>query len=165
MVFRYQDVLANGTRYRFRCEPVDPSDAFRGKYVQLRFSQQEVEHSDTNSDFKTGQSVYAYLRVDSAGYAHVSKISVLGNSQNDNFSTKIEYVSTYSGTRIYFPFERYYMNEKTAPMAEKAYRHEARIDSVYLDVRVYHGKAVTEELYMNGMPVREYLEKLPVSDN
>jgi len=31
-------VLNQGTIWKFQCEPVDPNDPFRGKYITLRFN-------------------------------------------------------------------------------------------------------------------------------
>ncbi len=159
MIHTYTTVLNKGKLYRFKCERVDPSDAFRGKYVQLNFNQGNIDNAYADSNLKSGQNVYAYLKVDSAGFAYVSKVSVNKGELNDNFATTLDYVSSYSGARINFPFERYYMNENLAPLASDMYRVEAKVDSVYLDVRVYNGKVVPEELYLGGMPVREFLKK------
>src|SRR3546814_15739493 len=40
---RSEYVLRNGARYYLRTAPVDPADAFRGRYVALQFADIEVE--------------------------------------------------------------------------------------------------------------------------
>jgi hypothetical protein len=61
------------------------------------------------------------------------------------------------------PFNRYYMDEKLAPAAEAAYReHSTReVQDVYVTVRVKDGNAALEELYIEGIPIREFLRANP----
>lgn len=61
------------------------------------------------------------------------------------------------------PFQRYYMNEDAAPEVERRYREANRRDSGdgedatnrenYLTVRILKGRAVAEQLYIEGKPV------------
>jgi len=64
---------------------------------------------------------------------------------------------------VQFPFDRYYMDEHAAPAAEAAYREHSRgeVRDVYVTVRVKDGNAVVEELFIAGMPIREFLRKNP----
>ena len=58
------------------------------------------------------------------------------------------------------PFDRFYMNETVAPEVEAALW--ARGDEpvrAWLAVRVLGGRAVPEELYLDGIPAREFLER------
>ena len=33
MIFQQEDVLKTGTAFKFKTQPVDPSDPFKGKYI------------------------------------------------------------------------------------------------------------------------------------
>ncbi len=37
MILNRENVLANGTDFKFRTAPIDPNDPFRGKYVNLQY--------------------------------------------------------------------------------------------------------------------------------
>jgi len=54
------------------------------------------------------------------------------------------------------PLDRYYMDEHAAPAAEATYREHNR-----REVRVKEGDAVVEELFIAGMPAREFLRRKP----
>jgi hypothetical protein len=62
---------------------------------------------------------------------------------------------------VALPFDRYYLPEDLAPAAEQAYRtlasREPGPTRAWVDVRVRDGHAVLEELYLDGVPVREVL--------
>ncbi len=51
------------------------------------------------------------------------------------------------------------MEEELAPEAEQAYQRASirGQQKAYVTVRVGHGEAVLEELYIEGKPIREYL--------
>jgi hypothetical protein len=55
------------------------------------------------------------------------------------------------------------MNEHLAPEAERAYAETAGEEGIeaYAVVRVLDGHGVIEELYLDGVPVREYLSRDP----
>ena len=57
------------------------------------------------------------------------------------------------------PLDRYYMPEDLAPRAERAYIEHSRQSErdAYIEVRVRSGVGVIENLYVGGMPIREYL--------
>ena len=51
------------------------------------------------------------------------------------------------------------MDENAAPAAEVAYRARAADIESWVTVRILDGRAVIEELYIGGKPVREYLRE------
>jgi hypothetical protein len=65
--------------------------------------------------------------------------------------------------RVRLPFDRYYMNEKLAPEAEKAVAEIMRggeTDAVVIKVRVYKdGNYAIEDLELNGTPIKEALKE------
>ena len=152
-------VLQTGTEFRFRTAPVDPADFFRGRYVALGFSSDSVTN-DTPNEFTPGQSVYALITEDTNGFARVSAITAEKPTGNNFFKTHVRY-SHRSSVRFEYPFTRFYMKETLAPQAETAYRDAIRRTNnapTYITVRVKMGLAVIEELYIEGTPVKEYLQ-------
>ena len=60
---------------------------------------------------------------------------------------------------LQLPFDRYYMKESRAPEAERSYNRRAQGEKAWVTVRIREGHAVLEELYIDGLPIREYLEQ------
>jgi len=148
-------ILANGAVYRFRTEPVDPYDPFRGKYINL-----DVERSiiaDAAYRFEEGEKVYVLLERDEDSFARFAGISEGKPSSADYIELKISYIS---GNEIEFeiPFGRYYIDEDYAEEAEAAYWSESLDGETFIEVRVLGGHAVLEELFLDGMPVLDYLD-------
>jgi uncharacterized membrane-anchored protein len=73
MIFFKERVLSEGTEYRFRTEPFDPYDAFRGKYIHLAFNQATVQLKDS-ANWDQGEIIFALLSTDSSGYAMVTEL-------------------------------------------------------------------------------------------
>ena len=65
-----------------------------------------------------------------------------------------------TGYTISFSFNRYYMNEAAAPMAEDKYVEASRRNAearAWLNVRVKDGTAVIEGLVIDGVPIEELI--------
>ena len=147
MIVKRNNTLKNGEVYKFKTRPVDPYDAFRGRYVALGFEQ--------------GEELYAILDIDSDGF---DKIVDLKRERPENKSFLTVRVSYHSrdSVRLDLPFDRYYMNEKLAPRADRAYREFSRVgkQKAYVTVRILDGFAVLEELYIDDKPIHEYLKSI-----
>jgi len=158
MIVRRERVLLTGRAYKFKTAPIDPSDAFRGRYVALSFELAEAPAEHPGS-FEPGQKVCALLREDEAGFGQVASVSP-GKPADGVFL----WVKAYPGNssqhvRVELPFDRYYLEEELAPTAERAYREHSRRgeQDAYAVVRVKDGMGVIEELYVGGQPIREFI--------
>src|SRR2546427_45739 len=60
---------------------------------------------------------------------------------------------------VIFPFNRFWVTEKDAPAAEKAYRENSQRtkQNAYMTVRVRNGDAALEQLYIDNQPLADYL--------
>ncbi len=159
----YQNVLTDGEVFRFRPAPVDPYDAFRGKYVRLDFPQNRLVLEKGQATFKRDQDIFLTLKEDSLGYTQIDKAFHRAPENTPNY---IKTRTLYNiGSSVYFqlPFDKYFLNEELAPLAEKKARELTwnrdgnNQASIYMDVRVKNGKALIEELYFEGIPIKEYL--------
>lgn len=159
MIVRREITLRNGVQFRFRTAPVDPYDAFRGRYVALRMEQDKVAISK-GLKLQRNQRVYALLREDGQGFAEIFKLEVNLPKISPYLEVDVRYVS---GAHAYLrlPFDRYYMEEKAAPIAEAVYRKYSSQNKrdAYVTVRIKSGFAVLEELYVGGEPISEFIEK------
>ncbi|MEW6182329.1 MAG: GDYXXLXY domain-containing protein [Bacillota bacterium] len=164
MIFDREITLKTGQRFKFHTAPVDPYDAFRGRYVAVGIESSAVPAVGVIG-LKRGQKVYAHIAVDEQGFAAFSKVTARPPEGNAYVKTRVNFViDEPSGTKVYFkaPFDRYYMEEKDAPAAEDAYRTygiNPERPRAYVTVRVKNGLAVLEELYIDGKPIRQFLRE------
>ena len=146
MILQREATLRHGRAYKFRTRPVDPVDAFRGRYVQLGFEQ---DHAPWGGG-EVGRGVTGYARVEenADGFAVVRAVSPEPPMQGDFFKVQVSYAGwgTNAGTAYFrMPFDRFFLEETKAPAAERAYwEHNRRGQTnatTYALVRVKHGDA------------------------
>lgn len=161
MVFQSERVLREGQVYHFKTRPVDPADPFRGRYVALEFEADQVEVYGEPS-WQQGQKLYAYLDTDEQGFAVIRDLSEYPPGEEDALRyLEVELRYLYEGepgtAHIQLPFNRFYMEESKAPIAEANYAQALR-DSVvvYAVVRVRQGKGVLDALIAGEVPIEEY---------
>lgn len=157
MIWHWEDVLHNGRQYTWITAPVDPYDALRGRYVDLRFKEMEGPIQG-DAKLKSGETAYAILAEDEKGYAFISGISNLRPEGNSYIRIKVSYVQDDKIAHFVLPFKRYYMQEDLAPAAEIAYRKSAGKECV-AKVRIKDGYGVLEELYIDDKRVYDYLRE------
>ena len=47
MVYDSENTIAEGTLYKFKTAPIDPSDPMRGKYITLKFQENFLQFTDS----------------------------------------------------------------------------------------------------------------------
>ena len=68
------------------------------------------------------------------------------------------YIRMGKAVYIKIPFERYYMDESKAKLAEEEYNKSLRDEKdVYATVRIHNGDAVVDGLYIDGYSIEDYL--------
>ena len=162
MIAKRESALRHGETFRFRTAPVDPYDAFRGRYVALSFNQRSVGLPPDHG-YSRRQRVHAILSEDEDGYAFFSGIQRERPASGAYLSTRIAYLSSHTNAFLHIPFDRLYMKETEAPEAERAYlRHNHPINrTAFVNVRIQRGFGVIEDLYLDGVPIRDYLAQPP----
>lgn len=156
MVIRRESVLKTGMEFKFRVAPVDPYDAFRGRYVALRAEENKVT-IPAGEQFKRGERVYAYITLDEEGFAKISAVTRDRPGKGAAYiEAKVNYLAG-ENMHLDLPIDRYYMEERSAPAAEKLYmRYSGRNrQDAYVLVRVKDGLAVIESLYVGGKHIEE----------
>lgn len=161
MIAKRERVLREGRVFKFRTAPVDPYDAFRGRYVALSLEQSNIA-VPLGSDYARGQRVFAVLEEDADGFATITALRRERPDAEPYLATRIQYVHN-TNALLDLHFDRFYMGENEAPAAEKAYRkHSTRTNrSAYIQVRIEKGFGVIEDLYIENTPIREYLARQP----
>ena len=152
LILKREQTLRHGSVWKFRTAPVDPVDAFRGRYVALEFEAEGQEISPP-PNFNFDQPVFVTLRQNAEGFAEIDQV-LSGRPARDDF-IKAHLV----GKTVSLPFDKYWVTEREAPAAEAAYRAQSRREkrNAFTTVRVFRGDAALEQLYLDGLPLGEYL--------
>lgn len=166
MITRREAALRKGTPYKFRTRPVDPYDAFRGRYVALGFDS-NAGASTNAQQFTRGQKVFVAVNVGTNGFAQLGAVTTDRPREGDYLYTRVRYATRkQQQVRVHLPFNRFYMNEKDAPEAEIQYRRAGRDEKreAYALVRIRSGMAVIEDLYVDDQPILDFLSQ-PIEDD
>ncbi|MEI8242780.1 MAG: GDYXXLXY domain-containing protein [bacterium] len=156
MIGHREATLRLGKVFKFETAPVDPADAFRGRYVSLAVRESSAREISPGTSVKPGETVYVTLQPGPDGNARLGILSRERPAEGDYIRAK----AGCDKTAVVLPLDRFYMNEKMAPRAEQAYRENSRTanHNAHIRVRVRHGDAVIEDLVLDGKPIREYLK-------
>ena len=159
MIASQERILATGQLFKFRTAPVDPYDAFRGRYVWLRVEQDSLP-VPAGVQWTRGQEVFATIETDTNGF---SRLSELRARPPAGWPYLVVRINNIYGPTAYLqvPLDHFYMEETLAPKAERAYREHTRATNrtAYITVRIRDGKSVIENLWIDGVPIREYLAR------
>ncbi len=159
MVYNNEDTLTTGTLYKFKTEPVDPNDPFRGKYVTLRY---DLNSFASNESWKRKTPIFIYIEKDENDFAKITTVSKNKmDSSNDYIIGKVRWYDTYTKkVNFRLPFDRFYMEETKAKPAETVFR-EAQRDSLpnntYALVAVKNGHAVLKDVLVNEKSLAAYV--------
>lgn len=158
LIARQERTLREGACYRFHTAPVDPYDAFRGRYVQLLVLPRQAPSRDA-APLRRGRTVCVALGRDAEGFATLKDAGRRPPGEGDYVRARVQGWATGGTVSVRLPFERYYLPEDEAPLAERAYREHSRADqrSAEVLVRVRGGEAVIEDVLIEGKPLRAWL--------
>ena len=153
-------ILREGVAYRFRTAPVDPYDAFRGRYVALALEPQVALWPEGAEKPDRGESFYVVLGVDSNGAASVRGASLQRPESGDFLRVRLAYSPGPDQVQFRYLVDRFYLPEDEAPRAEALYREHSRRgrQDAQVVLRVRKGEAVAEDLLVEGRPIREWME-------
>ena len=161
-----------GIALRFPVTIYDPYDPMRGRYVRLNLIETgrnivlPKKNRDLNLNFRYRQGVFAVLDIRSDTPKIVDLVSDRKEIPPGAFFLPVQYLGSGRDydvkTRkhgktwkhhVRLPFERFYLNERKAPEAEKLL--QKRNTKAELVVIVYpHGVYQVQDLFINGRSVR-----------
>lgn len=152
LVWKREQTLGRGSVWKFRTAPVDPIDAFRGRYVALQFDAETQEISPP-ANVSYGDPVFVTLQGNAEGFAEIDQVFATKPAGDDFFQAELH------GKTVSLPFDKYWVTEHDAPAAEAAYRNLSRRGSrnAFVTIRVFRGDAAIEQLYLDGQPLGSYL--------
>ena len=167
-IVRYEKTLRDGKPIKLRVEPVDPADAFRGRFVAILPTLIAPTDSIPGAEGIEAWRWrgWAILEPDADGFARVVRVTDVRPEGAD--ALRVRYGGPawdrvdgeeprLIGERLVSELDRYYMNERRAPAAEAAYReHASRAkNDAWIAVRLRDGVGVIEGLYVDGRPIEE----------
>lgn len=164
MIRQHERTLREGQVYLFHTQPVDPVDAFRGRFVWLSLEPNTFKPPEVNA-WSSDQKAYAVLGTDSNGFATVTRLEHSRPANEPAIAVRITWPDIDSG-EVHFRWkclEAYYMAESKAPAAEKAYWQHNRStnQTCHVAIRIRGDQAVVEELFIDHQPIRRWLEEHP----
>lgn len=168
-IVKHERTLAAGETHRFRTTPVDPVDPFQGRYVIVNLADQRV---DIPADVKLGrlnrQRGFARIETDESGW---TQFSTWHQEPPNNGSYLQTYLYQYgrfapratedTGTHVIeIPFNRFYMTEDLAPLAEQLVRRRNEDVDCWVEVKVHRGHAVITGLYLDDRPIEQAIAEM-----
>jgi len=157
LILRRESVIKHGSEYMLLAAPVDPYDAFRGRYVRIAMDT-VTRPLPLGQSFDEGKKAFAVLEKGSDGVASVKSISYSRPEGTDYLTVNLRNVGS-GNVAIVWPFDRYYMEEFMAPEAERLYWEKAGEHTAHIIVRVFKGMGVVTGLYVDGKPIEEQLSQ------
>ena len=166
-VLKFSFPASKGVAVRFRITAYDPYDPMRGRYVRLNLrdaSRVRLPKKNRDLGFRAGQPVFAVL--DITRPAIIDLVAERKDVPPGRFFLPVQYQwfikdwdqkkkkSLKTGIHtVKLPFERFYLNEKKAPEAERLLQQ--RNSKAELIVIVYpDGIYRVKDLIVNGRNVR-----------
>lgn len=162
MISRHETILSEGTLVKIRCQPIDPVDLFHGRYVWLSLDMGTARLGAGVALPEQAGLANVTLELDAEGFSRWGEITE-GVPETPYVRTTIMPHWSAEGEGVYaeIPVDRFYMNENVAPEAERLYNELVREEpqSCYVAARVHEGVMLLEELYLDDIPMQEYVRQ------
>ncbi len=159
-IIAYKNLKIAGYEHKFKLMPQDPVDHFRGRYLRLAYQNNLIQNDNIQDE--SSPSYHLTFREDEKGFAIAQKAYSLNEKpQNDNYLT----VTLSSWVReggfriIYLPFERFYIQEEYAILADKYMRPIMEDKDVYAKIIIKDGKGRLMGVFIEEKPILDYLKE------
>lgn len=160
MIFNQENIIETGKPYKFKTQPVDPSDPFKGKYIHLNYEADSF--ATTDSVWTRSEEVFVSIANDSLNFAKVINVTRQKPTNGDYVKAKVDWYSKYDKQLNFtFPFNEFYMNETKAYDAEIAHtkaQNDSKPNNTYALVYVRDGETVLDNVFINDIPIADYVE-------
>lgn len=158
MIEGKEDVLENGTAFYFKTQPIDPIDYMRGRYINLFFENNRFIKDTANNDFEYNEKAYITVATAKTGESFVVNVTKEKPTLTSNYFKAVVYAyPNDSIITIYFPFDKFYMEENKAPVAETVYNESNRDTSkkCFAKVFIKDGEFVLSDVLIDGKSIAE----------
>ncbi|WP_372746450.1 GDYXXLXY domain-containing protein [Lutibacter sp.] len=160
MILTQESILKTGTAFKFKTTPIDPSDPFRGKYIDLNFEENKFKIQN-KKDWVLNEDIYVLIENNNQGFAVIKDVVKEKPSSEINFiKAKVQYIQSYKTIKnitIEYPFQRFYMEESKAKEAENLHREALKNEytTTYALVYLKNGEAVLKNVFINNTPIQD----------
>ena len=135
MIFDRELILLRGETFLMKIEPIDPYDAFRGRYVSINYTNvtAPIPWSMQQEHYKFDHDLFIPLKKAANGEAIYQEAREIRPTDTDIYLRVTPEGPTvdYETVWIDIPDKRYYMNEYKAPIADRI------IKDAYAQIVVY----------------------------
>lgn len=164
LIYRQEATLRLGKEFRLLTAPADPYDAFRGRYVQLRFQCENLSPAVSGTEaWKAGDPIYVSLSTDAAGFGEITRVGRTPPPGESTIRVKVFSAapnppdSRAAGRLVvHLPCDRFYMAEQAAPKAGQKYLSanlRGKPQKCWATVRVLNGTAALEDVLIAGVSI------------
>ena len=156
MIFDRVLILLKGEIFLMEIAPLDPYDAFRGRYVTISYENYSTPLPKKFEYIRDLKELYITVKKDEQGKLIYDQVTQYPPTHTNSYIKEEaeSYGFSYTEGEIWIDLpNRYYMNENKAPLAEKL------IERAQAEIVIYKGKAVLKGIRIDGMPIETYIKK------
>lgn len=162
-IWQHERVIARGMLVKIECAAPDPYDPLRGRYLAVRPAESTVSKPNGFPDGGGMVSVWATLEAGDDGLARIKSLSLVPVSGPNVIAITARSSGTTNGTdtiRLAWPFDRFYVNERLAPDADKLVAERRRDGKrTVAEVRLLDGQAILTDILLDGVSVRDVVKQ------
>lgn len=162
-IWQHERVIARGTLVRIECGAPDPYDPLRGRYLAVRPAQSSVSKPEGFPQGAGLVPVWATLEAGDDGLARITSVSLEPVSGPTVIPLTARFSGTTNGTDVIWlewPFDRFYLNERLAPDADKLVAERRRDGKkTVAEIRLLDGQAVLTDILFDGVSIRELVKQ------
>ena len=163
IILKKEEILKNGKAFKFKTEPIDPSNPFEGKYISLKFQQDTFSLNKELEKLSNGDEIFVVLKQEN-GYAVISQVLVSKPKGNIDFvKASLDYIENYENNKrihINYTFNKFFMEESKAPKAEVLYNKASQKNknNCYALVYTKDGSAVVSDVLVNDTSISKLVK-------
>ena len=158
-IWQHERVITRGTLVKIECAAPDPYDPLRGRYLAVRPAESRVPKPEGMAE-RDAVPVWATLVAGEDGLSRIKSLSL----EPVSGPTVIRLVAKWphwdgspspETVFVEWPFDRFYLNERLAPDADKLVAGKRTV----AEVRLLDGRAVLTDILLDGVSVRELVKQ------
>jgi hypothetical protein len=165
-IWQHDRVISRGTTVRIECVAPDPYDPLRGRYLAVRPAGSRMSKPEGMAD-RDAVPVWATLVAGEDGLSRIESLSL----EPVSGPTVIRLVAKWphrDGSQapetvfVEWPFDRFYLNERLAPDADKLVAERFRDGKrTVAEIRLLDGRAVLTDVLIDGVSIRDVVKQQP----
>ncbi len=167
-IYVREDAMQRGEVVRIAVSAPDPFDPLRGRYLQVRPLESEVVLDPELAHLASGEKVWVQLQKGPDELHHLGRVTKQKPVSGDYLLVTLRLPQgrgSASAERtpkpsIDWPVDRFFVNEKSAPEADKWLREKTLGGrTIVAELRVLTGTAVLTDIAVDGRSFRDVLKQ------